>query len=120
MERGRRLRPIRAPESTFSGAIEHLLQNAIKCASGGVVAVDRTAEFVRISVRDVGPGIPANDRDRLLRAFERGESSRNGHTCGASLGLSIVRDFATRNRRTSTLSDAPGGGTLATLELSAA
>lgn len=106
-----------APAPAFHRAIENLLQNAVEYAGGGTVSVERVATSVRISISDSGPGIPAADRERLLRPFERGEASRNRNTGGAGLGLSIVRDFAARHQGQFTLNDAPGGGTLAVLDL---
>lgn len=73
-----------------------------------------------ISVSDDGPGIAAEDRERLMRPFERGESSRNRDTGGAGLSLSIVSDFATRHGGSFALDDAPGGGTTATIILPSA
>ncbi|MBB5713022.1 HAMP domain-containing sensor histidine kinase [Sphingomonas xinjiangensis] len=108
---------ISASASAFRRAIENLLQNAIDYAGGGMVSLERAAGSVNISVQDSGPGIPAADRERLLRPFERGEASRNRDTGGAGLGLSIVRDFAARNRGSFTLTDAPSGGTLVILSL---
>lgn len=108
---------ILASAPAFRRAIENLLQNAVDYAGGGVVRVERAAARLNISIIDSGPGIPASDRDRLLRPFERGEASRNRGTGGTGLGLSIVRDFAARNRGSFTLSDAPGGGTRAMLSL---
>jgi len=52
-----------------------------------------------------------------MRPFERGDASRNRGTGGAGLGLSIVRDFVAQNRGDFSLSDAPGGGAIATLSL---
>ncbi|MEJ8630417.1 sensor histidine kinase [Sphingomonas sp. I4] len=75
---------------------------------------------IAISIADDGPGIPAADRERLLRPFERGDASRNRDTGGVGLGLSIVRDFVARHRGEFTLADAPGGGTIATLWLPSA
>jgi two-component system OmpR family sensor kinase len=111
---------ISAPATAFRRAIENLLKNAIDYAGGGVLSVQRTAAHVRITVADTGPGIPAADRERLLRPFERGDTSRNRNTGGAGLGLSIVRDFAVRYQGKFSLTDAPGGGTLAVLDLPAA
>ena len=108
---------VSAPAPALRRAIENLLQNAIDYAGGGVVSVERSTTSVRIVVSDTGPGIPAVDRERLLRPFERGEASRNRNTGGAGLGLSIVRDFAARHRGDFTLTDHPGGGTLAVLDL---
>ncbi|MBB5714103.1 signal transduction histidine kinase [Sphingomonas aerophila] len=111
---------VSAPPLAFRRAIENLLQNAIDYAGGGVVSVERTAASVCISVSDDGPGIPLVDRERLLRPFERGDASRNRDTGGAGLGLSIVRDFAARNRGSFRLAEATSGGTLAILQLPAA
>jgi two-component system osmolarity sensor histidine kinase EnvZ len=46
-----------------------------------------------ISVADYGPGVPAEQIERLLRPFERGDSSRSG-SGGAGLGLPIVQRIA--------------------------
>jgi two-component system OmpR family sensor kinase len=111
---------VSAPAPAFRRAIENLLRNAIDYAGGGVVSIERVATTVRIAVADSGPGIPAAERERLLRPFERGEASRNRNTGGAGLGLSIVCDFAARYRGDFILTDRPGGGTLAVLDLPAA
>lgn len=46
-----------------------------------------------VDVADRGPGIPADEIDRLRRPFERGEAARTGGT-GAGLGLAIVDRIA--------------------------
>lgn len=108
---------VRVPEPALRRAIENLLRNAIAYAAGGTVTTALAGADVLICVRDRGPGIPAAERERLMRPFERGEGSRNRDTGGAGLGLSIVRDFAMQQRGSFSLSDAPGGGTEATLRL---
>lgn len=108
---------IAAPKLAFRRAIENLLGNALAYAGEGTVAVHREGGQVLVSVADQGPGIPATERERLLRPFERGDSSRNRDTGGAGLGLSIVSDFAAQQGGDFTLSDAPGRGTVATLKL---
>ncbi len=111
---------VSVPEPGFRRSIENLLRNAIDYAGGGTVSVERDGGMVCVSVIDRGPGIPVADRDRLLRPFERGEASRSRDTGGAGLGLSIVRDFAARHGGAFALSETPGGGTVATLQLPAA
>ena len=111
---------IAAPAPAFRRAVENLVRNAIDYAGGGTIEARRVDSDVIVSVADAGPGIPAADRERLLRPFERGEASRNRGTGGTGLGLSIVRDFAARHRGEFTLADAAGGGTVATLRLPAA
>lgn len=107
-------------EPAFRRAVENLVRNAIDYAGGGTIALRDKGAFVTLSIADTGPGIPAADRERLLRPFERGDASRNRDTGGVGLGLSIVRDFAARHRGTFTLADAPGGGTVAVLRLPSA
>ena len=45
-----------------------------------------------VTVADNGPGIPADDRDRVVRRFVRLEASRSTH--GSGLGLSLVAAIA--------------------------
>ena len=111
---------VAVPAPAFRRVIENLLRNAIDYAGGGTIEARRRDDDVVITITDGGPGIPATDRERLLRPFERGDTSRNRGTGGAGLGLSIVRDFAAQHRGEFTLADAAGKGTLAALRLPAA
>ncbi|WP_404369433.1 sensor histidine kinase [Sphingomonas sp. MMS24-J45] len=108
---------VAVPTLAFRRAVENLLRNAVTYAGGGTVALRRTDGQVFVSVADSGPGIPATDRERLLRPFERGDSSRNRDTGGAGLGLSIVSDLAARYGGEFGLAEAPDGRTIATLRL---
>lgn len=81
-------------------ALDNLLTNAVRygrdpdngklqMAVSLTVAADRAV----VSVTDLGSGVPANEIDRLMRPFERGEAARSGST-GAGLGLPIVERVA--------------------------
>lgn len=70
-----------------------------------------------IEVEDDGPGIPAEERERVLRRFHRLDRSRS--TPGTGLGLALVAAVAGLHGGTLTLSDA-GPGLRATLRLSGA
>lgn len=100
-------------------AVENLFRNALDYAGSARVEVRSDGEQVVISVIDGGPGIPAAERERLMRPFERGEASRNRDTGGAGLGLSIISDFASGHGGQFVLADAPGGGVIAALKLPA-
>ncbi len=72
-------------------AIANLLDNArIHPPSGTAVDLRLYADQtdVLLSVSDDGPGVPAEDRAKILRRFFRGEASRS--TPGNGLGLSLV------------------------------
>ncbi len=75
-------------------AVDNLLANvAVHTPPGttAVTAVTATAEGLRVSVRDDGPGVPPDRLDRIFdRFFRAGPSSRPG----SGLGLSIVAEVA--------------------------
>lgn len=82
-------------QSLISQALANLLDNAIKYTqAGGVVTVslDHTPSGVALHVADTGPGIPPEDRARVLERFVRLEASR--HSPGTGLGLSLVAAVA--------------------------
>jgi protein-histidine pros-kinase len=76
-----------------------------------------TETDLRIEVRDHGPGIPADDLEKVLAPFYRVEGSRNRQHGGVGLGLSIANDIARQHRGSLSLSNATDGGLLATLRL---
>jgi signal transduction histidine kinase len=49
--------------------------------------------FIRIAVDDEGPGVPANDRARVWRRYERLERERARAIAGAGIGLAVVREL---------------------------
>lgn len=104
-------------EAALRRAVENLVRNAVDYAGGGRVEVAEAGGMAAIRVIDAGPGIPAEDRARLMLPFERGEASRNRDTGGVGLGLSIVQNIALLHGGRLTLDAAPGGGTIATLSL---
>jgi signal transduction histidine kinase len=76
-------------------AIGNLVENAVKFTpAGGRIRICAFAVKGRIgvSVSDTGPGIPAAEREAVLRRFHRLEKSR--HTPGSGLGLSLVAAVA--------------------------
>jgi two-component system OmpR family sensor kinase len=67
-----------------------LLDNAARHArTSAAVALAVEAGWARLSVADDGPGIPAEDQERVFERFYRADRSRGGD--GAGLGLSIAR-----------------------------
>ena len=73
----------------------NLVENAIKYGrpSGQVVVGGRdvSAKKVELFVRDDGPGIPPESRERVFERFYRVDRARSRDTGGTGLGLSIVK-----------------------------
>ncbi|GLQ10253.1 two-component sensor histidine kinase [Devosia yakushimensis] len=92
---------LRANRELIGQAMVNLLENAVKYAkpesgegTGRITIGLRTdAGRVLIEVADNGPGIPEEDRKRVLERFVRLEKSRS--EAGSGLGLSLV-DAVTR------------------------
>jgi signal transduction histidine kinase len=78
----------------MAGVLVNLLRNAITHSPpGAAIVVDgvRVERRVVLTVRDQGPGVPAEDIDRIMRPFEQGEHALTRATQGAGLGLPIAR-----------------------------
>ena len=101
---------IPADRQRLTQALMQLASNAVRhTADDGQIAVGSAVQdgFVRLWVRDDGPGVPPADREKIFRRFLRGRSG--GHE-GAGLGLAIVRSIAEAHGGTVAVEDAPGGG----------
>ena len=68
---------------------------------------------------DDGPGIPADELERVFEPFRRLEASRSRETGGTGLGLSIARNIMRAHGGEVTLSNRPTGGTRARVVLPA-
>lgn len=76
--------------------VANLLSNAAKYSpEGGEVLVTSRVQDgnVQISVRDHGPGIPAEFIDRLFGRYERFENNPETQVIGTGLGLAISRQI---------------------------
>jgi len=111
---------VAADRQLIGQALANLIENALKygCTPGHgqpdapdaadiTVAVSTRPGWGDIIVSDRGPGIPAGDRERVLRRFVRLEQSRTQP--GTGLGLSLVAAVARLHKGTLRLEDnAPG------------
>lgn len=87
---------IRGDRELVAQALVNLLDNAqAHTPAGTSIALKAGAsrDQVRLTVADDGPGVPAGDRDRILRRFVRLERSRSapGHGLGLNLVAAIAR-----------------------------
>ena len=96
---------VRGDRHLLSQALTNLLDNALKYAGGGEVAIrvfSRDGQAL-LEVADRGPGIPEADREAVLDRFVRLEPSRT--TPGNGLGLSLVRAIVRRHNGSVLLQD---------------
>jgi len=98
-------------------AIRNLLDNATAVADTVVVEATQTAQGPTITVTDNGPGVPADERERIFEPFVRLPQSPRG---GTGLGLAIVRRTIESHDGTITCAPSPDGGAQFTLRLPAA
>jgi signal transduction histidine kinase len=84
----------------------NLVENAIRFVPRGgrlVLSLKATADAVRAEVSDNGPGIAAEEREKVFRRLYRSEQSRT--TAGSGLGLSLVDAIAGLHNAKVTLHD---------------
>lgn len=89
--------------------LNNLVDNAIRYSeSGGHVELSArvTPQGALLSVCDDGPGIPEEERTRVMERFYRGSAS---HAPGSGLGLSIVKRIAERHHATVSLHTGKNG-----------
>ncbi len=108
-------------------ALANLVDNAVRHSpSGGrvTVAVRRVADsgndIAEVSVSDEGPGIPAEERERVFERFYRIDEARSRNTGGTGLGLAIAKHVAVNHGGEVALWSDEGTGSTFTLRLPAA
>jgi signal transduction histidine kinase len=103
---------VRADSKRFKQMLMNLLGNAIKFTpdSGTITLSARRHEgFIRIEVRDSGPGIPSEEKQRIFEAFHRLKQSDKS-TEGTGLGLAITRSLVELHGGDLDLESQPGSG----------
>ena len=113
------LPPLALRATALSRVAANLVDNALRHGAPPIdVATRYEHGSLVLEVADRGPGIPADDVERLKRPFTRGDPARSG-AAGAGLGLAIVERIARRHAGTLELAPNPGGGTIARVTLRA-
>lgn len=93
--------------------MNNLLENAWRHGRPPVELLTAVrGDSVCFEVRDHGPGVPADEMDRLRQPFARGHAARSG-VAGAGLGLAIAERILRQHGGRLDLLGAPGGGLLA-------
>jgi signal transduction histidine kinase len=111
---------VRADPDRLLQVVTNLLSNAIKFSPPDnevVVAIEKGTDMVRLTVRDHGPGIPADFKPLIFEKFAQADSTNARQKGGTGLGLSIVKQIVDRLSGEVGFADAPGGGTIFHVEL---
>ena len=112
-----RVPPFRFARMAVRRAVANLIDNALRYAGEPVeVGTAMQGDRVIVEVCDRGPGIPADEVERVKRPFTRLEHARSG-AGGAGLGLAIVERIARSHRGGLELAPREGGGLVSRLTL---
>lgn len=110
--------PVLADPALLERVLANLVTNAARYNPPGrpvLVTASRHAGQVEIRVVDRGPGIAADDRDRVFEPFQRLGDRDNG--TGLGLGLALSRGLSEAMGGTLLPEDTPGGGLTMVLTL---
>jgi two-component system cell cycle sensor histidine kinase PleC len=109
---------IEADYRAIKQVLLNLLSNAVKFTPrGGEITIraelrsDPFGERVRMTVRDTGIGISADDLARLARPFEQIESQHAKTQQGTGLGLALTKSLVELHGGALDIASAPGEGT---------
>jgi len=100
--------------------VRNLLENARRYGGDGPVEVSVQPSGARaiLEVRDHGPGVPPDERERIFEPFYRPAATRETGR-GSGLGLALVRDIAGRHGGSVVCLAAEGGGSRFRVDLPA-
>lgn len=98
-------------------ALDNLVSNALRYGKEVVVSLEKRDDRLLLRVSDDGPGIPEARLEEAKQPFVRLDSARGRNTEGLGLGLAIVERVARSHAGALRLSNRPGGGLVAELDL---
>jgi signal transduction histidine kinase len=105
---------LHANRELLASAIENVLRNAVRYSPRDApvdVSVERReAEGVSIIIRDRGPGVPADELERIFQPFYRVAESRDRDTGGEGIGLAITSQVMKTHGGSANARTLAGGG----------
>ncbi len=105
---------IRADERRLKQVMVNLISNAINYSPDGgeiTLSAKRDGDFLVLSVRDTGIGIPTEDMARIFTPFEKINSNKTQQRSGAGLGLTLVKSIVELHGGSVTIDSEEGTGT---------
>ncbi len=100
----------------LSQVVLNILDNACKYGKNGKkidVSVGMDDNSVHVSIRDYGPGIPADELPQVKKKFFKGSSKERG----SGIGLAVCDEIVTRHNGVLDIVNASGGGVCVTVSL---
>ena len=97
-------------------ALRNVIDNAVKHSPperGPVeVRIETAGDWIRVSVRDQGPGVPLDEQALIFEPFYRVDKSRTRTTGGYGLGLSLAKKIMAAHGGDILLTSEPGEGSV--------
>jgi PAS domain S-box-containing protein len=108
---------IRIPKTLYQLILDNLIGNAIRYSGNNRVEVrgELNEGTVRLTVRDYGPGVADDEKERIFNLFYRGTTGQR--ISGTGIGLATVQKIAGLYKGRAWVEDAPGGGGLFIVEM---
>lgn len=103
---------VRGHPEQLHAIVDNLLSNAIRFSSpGGTVnlTLEKTEADALLDCSDEGPGIPADERDRIFEPFYQGANTDHASCHGSGLGLAIAGEYAQAHQGEITLQPSARG-----------
>jgi signal transduction histidine kinase len=102
----------------LSRLFRNVIDNAVRHAHTAVrITARRAGDQVHVEIGDDGPGIPAEERERVFDRFVRLDASRGRADGSTGLGLAIAKEVVTAHQGTISIGASPEGGALVGITL---
>ena len=119
-ETGEASLPLRTDAKALRQVVDNLISNAVKYSPArSEVRIDlsRNGSGCRLRVRDAGPGVRPEERERIFEKYTLGSARPTGGEKATGLGLWIVRRVVTGLHGRVWVEDAPGAGAAFVVEM---
>jgi len=106
-------------ESLIEQAIKNIVQNACIYTSmetSILISITRQHRFLKISIKDSGPGLPRHNPNIVFEKFYREDKKKTG---GSGIGLTIVKAIIELHDGTVEADNHPDGGAIFTIKIPA-